>query len=440
MKKIGIKPNLRQFLTNKIKSQKKSLQIIPTSNISSNITKKKNPNTNSNKNLEKISLLNTFKNKDSKKIAKLIGNNNLKNINIPNYNFNNNININNNSFIKENQNDCNNFRKSKTTDKISGNKINLLIGYQDNQINNNNKKIMIKQNNLKKLNKLNINITKIPKYDNSSFKQVMKYYTLKSESKTIQIEELSTYFRPIRNILGFANTNKIKTQSNINSSINIHNNLKNNEKENTNLDIDNIDEQINNYNSIAYDDEKIPNYQSCTNLTTNNGTNDLCNNNDNNENDNSKSNIISNINTSLIKNCVINNKNFAFTQRNNKIGQIPFSIKIDKIDNTNKVINLNNNNYNNKTSSNNIENNSNVYINNIINSKNVSENETQLSTNNNLNNGNQDTKTTQTQSSQTLYQFRPRKIHLPKNGINLSTMQFKNQILQNILNKRKQNK
>ena len=41
MKKIGIKPNLRQFLTNKIKSQKKSLQIIPTSNISSDFTKKK---------------------------------------------------------------------------------------------------------------------------------------------------------------------------------------------------------------------------------------------------------------------------------------------------------------------------------------------------------------------------------------------------------------
>ena len=43
----------------------------------------------------------------------------------------------------------------------------------------------------------NLSINKIPKYDNSSFNQVIKYYTLKSESKTIQIEELSTYLRSI---------------------------------------------------------------------------------------------------------------------------------------------------------------------------------------------------------------------------------------------------
>ena len=163
------------------------------------------------------------------------------------------------------------------------------------------------------------------------------------------------------------------------------------------------------------------------------------NNDNNNSNECNKNNIINNINTSLIKNCVFNNKNISFSQRNNKTTSIPFSIKID---NTNTM-----GNDNNKTSIYNIENtNTNSNTNNIINSKNVSENETQISTNYNINinNGNQDTKTTQsqtqTQSSQTLYQFRPRKIHLPKNGINLSAMHFKNQILQNILNKRKQNK
>ena len=42
-------------------------------------------------------------------------------------------------------------------------------------------------------------------------------------------------------------------------------------------------------------------------------------------------------------------------------------------------------------------------------------------------------------NSKTLYQFRPRKIHLPKTGINLSSIPYKNKILQNILNKRRKN-
>ena len=446
MKKQGIKPNLRQFLSSKIKAQKNSSQNIkkiPSSNIPYNFIKQLNSNTNSNKNTEKLSLLDSLKGKDPKKLVKLIVSNNLNDAKISNYNFNNN----NNSLNKEIQNDYNNLRKSKTTDKMAENKINLLIGYQENQTNNKNRKIMIKQNNIKKLNKYALNIAKIPKYDNSSFKQAMKYYTLKSESKTIQIEELSSYFRPMRNILGFANANKGKTHNNINSIINIHKHFKNdknflNDKdlENLNINIDNTNEKILNNNSIGYDDDKIENFQGDTNLINNKVLNDLDNNdNDNNSNECNKNNIINNINTSLIKNCVFNNKNISISQRNNKIASIPFSIKIDNTNTMGNDIN--------KTSINNIENtNTNSNTNNIINSKNVSENETQISTNYNINinNGNQDTKTTQsqsqTQSSQTLYQFRPRKIHLPKNGINLSAMHFKNQILKNILNKRKQNK
>ena len=153
------------------------------------------------------------------------------------------------------------------------------------------------------------------------------------------------------------------------------------------------------------------------------------------EKNNSESNITNDIKYSLVKNCVFNN-NIPYSHRN-KFFQIPFSIKIDKIDNTNTIINRNENNFNilkNKTSINNMESTSNN-----INSKNISEIDTQISTNNNLNNGNPENKTQQSQS-QTLYQFRPRKMHLPKSGINLSKMQFKNQILQNILNKRKKNK
>ena len=157
----------------------------------------------------------------------------------------------------------------------------------------------------------------------------------------------------------------------------------------------------------------------------------LTKNNTQNENKKISNDIISNlnsINTALIKNYAFCN-NIPYTQRNNKISQI----KIDKIDNTNKVITINENNSRKRTSINNID----TTNNNIINSKNISEIDTQISTNNNLNNANQESKSLQSQS-QTLYQFRPRKMHLPKNGINLSSMHFKNQILQNILNKRKQ--
>ena len=447
MKKINIKPNLRQFLTDKIKIQKNNTQDIPISYNNYNFMKQINSNTHSKKNIGKFSLLNSLKGKDTKKLAKLIVNNNLKNIKQTNYNFN----YHNNSFLKEIQNDCNNFRKSKTTDKIQGNNVNLLIGYQENQMNNKNKKIMIKQNNMKKL---NLNISKIPRCDYSSFKQAMKYYTLKSESQTIQIEELSTYLRPIRNILGLANINKIKIQNNVNSSVNIHNYFNINEKKqignkdkynssNSNIlyNKENFEEVKINFNSIVHDEDNIDNnidmgnnnFYDMTfgkNMNLKNSIH-LTKNNIQNENKKISNDIISNlnsINTPLIKNYAFCN-NIPYTQRNNKISQI----KIDKIDNTNKVITINENNSRKRTSINNID----TTNNNIINSKNISEIDTQISTNNNLNNANQESKSLQSQS-QTLYQFRPRKMHLPKNGINLSSMHFKNQILQNILNKRKQ--
>ena len=310
---------------------------------------------------------------------------------------------------------------------------------------------MIKQNNTKKF---NLNISKIPRCDYSSFKQAMKYYTLKSESQTIQIEELSTYLRPIRNILGLANVNKIKIQNNVNSSVNIHNYFNINEKKqienkdkynssNSNIlyNKENFEEVKINFNSIVHDEDNIDNNNDMGNnnfydMTFGKNINlknsiHLTKNNIQNENKKISNDIISNlnsINTPLIKNYAFCN-NIPYTQRNNKISQI----KIDKIDNTNKVITINENNSKKRTSINNID----TTNNNIINSKNISEIDTQISTNNNLNNANQESKSLQSQS-QTLYQFRPRKMHLPKNGINLSSMHFKNQILQNILNKRKQ--
>ena len=428
MKIIGIKPNIRQFLDDKNKPQKEINHNKSISSPNYNFMKPINSYTNSNKNIGKLSLLNSLKEKDNIKITKLLENNNL--INKKNTNF---IFKNNNSLIKEN--DCNNFRKSKTSDKPIGSNINLLIGYQENQVNNNNKKIVIKQN-VNKLRKINLSMPKLPKYDNALFKQAMKYYTIKSESKTIQIEELSTYLRPIRNILGFSNNHKMNTQGNVNSSINIHVDFneinisnyndkkyltinKNNNKDNNNID-KNSEISRRKYNTISHDDSNNKNNTE----TTNGNIKDNTEKNKNRKDNNNINNKI-NLNTSLIKNCVFSNNKIPYTHRNTKSSKIPFSIKIDKFSCSEKSV-YTNENINNKTSFN------------IVNTK-ISDNETQISTNNNVNVLTQENKIQQSQS-QTLYQFRPRKMHLPKTVINLSSMQFKNKILQNILNKRKQNK
>ena len=460
--KINIKPNLRQFLTDKIKIQKKNFQ---NSNQKNNFTNQistntnTNTNTNSNKNIGKFSLLNSIKDKDNKNI--IIPSNNFNNANNKNINYN----FNNNSFLKENQTDFNKFRKSKTTEKINGN--NILAGYQENK-NNKNKKIMIKQN-TGKMKKYNLSISKIPKYDTSTFNQVIKYYTIKSESKTIQIEELSTYLRPIRNILGFAN--KIKTQNNISSSININNhyiNKKNNNIKDIKDNKDNKDNKdIKDKENIVNEDKDKEKDSKLINQEMNNNIKEEINVNQNNSNNikdikddkndltfgkhkninssinlNDNNNIILNknennincqINTSLIKNCVFNN--ISNTQRN-KFFPIPFNIKIDKINNINNIKNYNdmNNNIIDTNITKEINTNGNVNNNGGINSKNMSETDTQISTNNNnINNKN-------SKEFQAFNQFRPRKMNLPKTGINLSSMQFKNKILQNILNKRKQNK
>ena len=444
MMKINIKPNLRQFLTGKIKTQKKDFQKNSASTQKTNLIKQINSHTNSNKNIGKFSLLNSIKDKDNKKMAKLIEENNNNNI----YNFNN------NSFLKEAQNEFNKFRKSKTTEKVKGN--NILMNHQDNKTNKN-KKIMIKQNtgNIKKY---NLSVSKIPKYDSSAFNQVIKYYTIKSESKTIQIEELSTYLRPIRSLLGFAN--KVKVQNSTCSSININNhrdhkiknilNINNNSKENIieqnqirNFTADENcktnEEQNDKIKEDNYveDDKKDNNaeenkdIQNNINLDKNemkentNASNEIKNNNNIN---NSNSNFVLNniqINTSLIKNCVFNN--ISHTQRKNKFTPVPYNIVIDKINNAkiSSIINeVNNKDLNNINA--NINNNG-------VNTKNSSQIDTQISTNNNANNN--------ISQTQAFNQFRPRKMNLPKTGINLSSTQFKkNKILQNILNKRKQKK
>ena len=364
---------------------------IPLTNKNVNIIKQINSHTNSNKNINKFSHYsnsNSYKDKATNKITKIIYSSNTHNHNSNhnNSNKNSNLNINynyNNSFLKEKQDmNYNKFRKSKTSDKTNKN---VLNGYNKQNQNNKNKKVIIKQNsdNIKNYN-YNLTMNKNSKYDNSVFNQVLRYYTIKSESKTLQIEDLSSYLSPIKNILG------IQSQQNTSNSINVN---KNYEFNDYNKDDDNFDDDIRFINNINLDSKnekdnllELENYQ----------------------------NNINNNNQNVVKNSVLNN-NLFHSQRNTRHSQSPFNIQIKQISNindNNKQINANNN---------------------IINIREVSEIDTQISTNNNINHdiNNQ---------QQEFNQFRTRKMSLPKGGINLGAIQLKNKILLNILHKRKQNK
>ena len=385
--KSNNKNNFHNFITDKIKNDKINSSNIPLTNRTNNLIKQINSHTNSNKNIGKFYKANSTKDKPNSKMTQIIYANNYNNYDNDNKKIMN-FNINNSFLEKQNNNinSYNKFRKSKTTDKAN-NKV--LIGYKHEQ-NNKNSKVIIKQNsgNLKNN---NLNINKNSKYDNSVFNQVLKYYTIKSESKTLQIEDLSSYFSPIKNLLGMPNN--IQTHNNTSNSINVNKNHEINKDDKYDCEEENSDEYIKFKDNINMDNNNDILYGKDNLFGTFNNFNN-----------------INNLNTNIVKNSVLNN-NFVHSQRTNKFSSSPFNLQIEKIsniNNKNKQININNN------------------INNI---KDTSEIDTQISTNNN-----------HEQFQQEFNQFRTRKMSLPKGGINLNSIQLKNKILLNILHKRKQNK
>ena len=375
--KINIKMNIRQYLTEKDKMHNKSYKNIPKSLPLNNTLRQKIC----------YSKKNTNKKCNYIKIAKMFSNNNTKRT----INYNNSTPKNNNVYI-----DLNDFKNPNKV--VEKNSISCKDFFEENKENKENRKVMVKQipYDIKKY----INNQKYPQYDSASFRKAIKYYTLKSDSKTIQVQDLASYLRPIRNILRIKNIQKIKeplNKININS-ININNirenknkstNYKRNKNHTQNIYINLLDIEKSNSNLIE---------------TFNNTHNDT--------------------NNSYLKNCYFN-KNSLQTDRINKISKFPFNIRINQENKAIKIFNKNNKNISDTISFNN------------NNSKNISDYDTQNSLNNNINRLNRREKIIE-ENSKTLYQFRPRKIHLPKTGINLSSMQFKNKILQNILNKRKE--
>ena len=375
--KINIKMNIRQYLTEKDKMQNKSYKNIPKSLPLNNTLRQKIC----------YSKKNTNKKCNYIKIAKMFSNNNTKRA----INYNNSTPKNNNVFI-----DLNDFKNPNRV--VEKNSISCKDVFEENKENNENKKVMVKQipYDIKKY----INNQKYPQYDSASFRKAIKYYTLKSDSKTIQVQDLTSYLRPIRNILRIKNIQKIKEPLN---KININSNNINNIRENKNKST-NYKRNKNHTQNIYINLLDIEKSNANMIETFNNTHNDT--------------------NNSYLKNCYFN-KNSLQTDRINKISKFPFNIRIKQENKAIKIFNKNNKNISDTISFNN------------NNSKNISDYDTQNSLNNNINRLNRREKIIE-ENSKTLYQFRPRKIHLPKTGINLSSMQFKNKILQNILNKRKE--
>ena len=375
--KINIKMNIRQYLTEKDKMQNKSYKDIPKSLPLNNTLRQKIC----------YSKKNTNKKCNYIKIAKMFSNNNTKRA----INYNNSTPKNNNVYI-----DLNDFKNPNKV--VEKNSIICKDFFEENKDNNENKKVMVKQipYDIKKY----INNQKYPQYDSASFRKAIKYYTLKSDSKTIQVQDLTSYLRPIRNILRIKNIQKIKEPlSKININSNNINNIRENKNKSTNYKR-NKNHTQNIYINLLDIEKSNPNLIE----TFNNTHNDT--------------------NNSYLKNCYFN-KNSLQTDRINKISKFPFNIRIKQENKAIKIFNKNNKNVSDTISFNN------------NNSKNISDYDTQNSLNNNINRLNRREKIIE-ENSKTLYQFRPRKIHLPKTGINLSSMQFKNKILQNILNKRKE--
>lgn len=375
--KINIKMNIRQYLTEKDKMQNKSYKNIPKSLPLNNTLRQKIC----------YSKKNTNKKCNYIKIAKMFSNNNTKRA----INYNNSTPKNNNVYI-----DLNDFKNPNKV--VEKNSISCKDFFEENKENNENKKVMVKQipYDIKKY----INNQKYPQYDSASFRKAIKYYTLKSDSKTIQVQDLTSYLRPIRNILRIKNIQKIKEPLN---KININSNNINNIRENKNKST-NYKRNKNHTQNIYINLLDIEKSNANLIETFNNTHNDT--------------------NNSYLKNCYFN-KNSLQTDRINKISKFPFNIRINQENKAIKIFNKNNKNISDTISFNN------------NNSKNISDYDTQNSLNNNINRLNRREKIIE-ENSKTLYQFRPRKIHLPKTGINLSSMQFKNKILQNILNKRKE--
>lgn len=383
-------------------------------------------------------------------------------------------------------------RQSKTTNKTCYNNINLLDNLKEkDEVNTSKMNSIIKET--IKCNKSK-EIPKNPKYDKGIFNQIMKYYTMKSKNEPVKFEDFDKFFEPIRKLLKCNNTKDKKDEESSKNNIN-NTGRKNIKIKNVNIslvNINNIESKIPDRNSKGHISKISDSLFSSIIQEKNQNQNQIVSTPKNTSNFCIRGSINDN-NKNYIG--VDENFNLTFGKSNNKIEMMTSSTNTNS-NNINSINSVGNymstntftNTYSNSNINNSISNKNSDNIINYINSvtenyrnsrtisiektfknevrlrektfgningkKNYNNNEkggiifdTPTFVNNNSNTidhcrdeaDRKEGEDDDINRSRTSYQFRPRRMNLPKNGINLASLKLNNQIMQSILNKNHNN-
>ena len=321
------------------------------------------------------------------------------------------------------------YKKSNTIDKNCYNNINLLSNFKVQEDNNNDSFSKdINKSNFSNTSKINVvSILKNKNgalYDKSLFLHIMKYFTRKAKNDIILNDEINFFLNPIIKLLNSPkkksiNIKNIKKELDKKGINHNSNSTYNNNKEDKNLN-NNIDNNIKinsneKGNYIGIDDNfNLTFGKSSNKIEIFNPKNIGINIKNNNKNIKSKNKMIHNnfifninkfkniINSNKIKNN--NNEKIDINPQSQRNSDPPILIS-EKIFKNRKMIEYNNNKEESTPS--------------FLNEKNNKENDKINCKANN--------------------QFKSRKINLPKNAINLDNIKLNNHILQNIINKKKNN-
>ena len=332
------------------------------------------------------------------------------------------------------------YKKSNTIDKNCYNNINLLTNLkeQEDNIYDSFSKDLNKSNlsNTSKISVVSISNNKNSAiYDKSLFVQIIKYYTRKSKNNIIKNDEINFFLKPITKFI-------------------------NNQKKNT-INLKNIKKELEDKNLLKLGKSEInQKYNSIT-----------YNKNDKNNNNNNIGMINTNDNRNYIG--IDDNFNLTFGKSSNKIeiftssNNISSNYKNKKAKNAKKINNkfkFNINNFKNNINSFKNKKNKNINNNNdglididpqsqrnsdppvLLSGKFFKEEKNRkiIDTNNNKEEStpsflNESNKEDEKINSNTTYQFKSRKLNLPKNAINIDYIKLNNHILQNLLNHNKKN-
>ena len=328
-------------------------------------------------------------------------------------------------------------KKSNTIDKNYYNNINLLNNLKENEdYNYDSFSKDLNKSNLSNASKISIISVSKDKncaiIDKSLFIQIMKFYTRKSKNQIIKNEQISFFLKPMENIIINQKKNSINIK-NIKKELEDKNmgkiGMKGNKKYNS-IDNNIQENNINNFSNNIINSNEKRNYIGIDdnfNLTFGKSSNKIeiftSSNNKNNIKNNIK-NIKSKINKSLNNNFIFNFKNNVNSKKNKKT--------------TNNNVEIDPQSQRNSEPPNLIS--EKMFKDEILNKK-IIDNyqiDKEENTPSFLNeNKNKKEKEKDKKKSNNQYQFKTRRINLPKNPINIENIKSNNRILKNILNHKK---